>query len=765
MNDEQKRVNTEQRRADEANRKRMTNEQRRADDEQRRMERQMIANQQTQNKLTADQRRMEANQRRMMMSSSQMDMMPSQMMPQMNMMSSQMPQMNMMPPQMSQSPWMNMMPQQSPRMNMMPQQSPRMNMMPQQSPRMNMMPQMSQSMMPPQMPQMDMPSQMDNQSQAPYQTPSQTPQWQREFGRTYNPREIHERYEQLRNENPDRHGELNTLWEQARVDIKKRMKERPKRVSPTVPQGGEADVSKIDPKVLIPGNTDQEMTLAYKTRRARAVEKGRTKLIAALDRAYAIRKRDFKNPSKGSPSKGSPSKGSPSQKQSPSHSTVKLKDGSSQSPSPSPSKLQTLDPKVLIPGNNPQEITMAYKTRRAAAVAKGRAELVAALDKAYAIRKQQGTQQIKKYSGLSQVPNSVLLPGKTPQDIESGYRQKRAMAVKKGRTQLVVALDAAHKRLISGQSNQTQKPQTQLKPQRASSGKSKKYSGLSQVPNAVLLPGKNPQDIESGYRQKRAMAAKKGRTQLVSALNAAYKRRVSPLRRRPEVIGKSTAPRGQLVIGKKVGSPTPSGDWKRVFVGVDHSNPRAVSEKYQSMRKMAKPEDVGKLNALFKKAIQDIKVAKRQQTQTTAGQKQKAQAQAQQRQIVIQKQKTNKQKQNVVQKQKAQAQKAQAQSQAQQKQIADQKQKAQAQSQAQQKQKAQAQAQQRQKAQAQAQAQQKQIVVQKQKAQAQKAQAQAQQKQIADQKQKAQAQAQQKVQASKVRGRMARRPGMKKRYK
>jgi hypothetical protein len=44
---------------------------------------------------------------------------------------------------------------------------------------------------------------------------------------------------------------------------------------------------------------------------------------------------------------------------------------------------------------------------------------------------------------------------------------------------------------------------------------------------------------------------------------------------------------------------------------VDQKNPRAVSEKYQKMRR-ERPEDTMKLNALFKQAIQDIKKEKRE---------------------------------------------------------------------------------------------------------------------------------------------------------
>ncbi|AGE57246.1 hypothetical protein PBCVNEJV4_220R [Paramecium bursaria Chlorella virus NE-JV-4] len=47
-------------------------------------------------------------------------------------------------------------------------------------------------------------------------------------------------------------------------------------------------------------------------------------------------------------------------------------------------------------------------------------------------------------------------------------------------------------------------------------------------------------------------------------------------------------------------------------------NPRAVSEKYQAIRKQAADEDVGKLNALFKKAIVDIKTIKRKKQEETA---------------------------------------------------------------------------------------------------------------------------------------------------
>ena len=63
---------------------------------------------------------------------------------------------------------------------------------------------------------------------------------------------------------------------------------------------------------------------------------------------------------------------------------------------------------------------------------------------------------------------------------------------------------------------------------------------------------------------------------------------------------------------------------------MSNPNPRAVSEKYKALRKRTKDEDVSKLNALFQKAIVDIKLIKRQraaqESKSAEGVKAKAEA-------------------------------------------------------------------------------------------------------------------------------------------
>jgi hypothetical protein len=611
---DQQKINTDQLLAEEDQR-RMNKEQRKiAEEDQRRASlKQREAANVEQRRMVDEDRRMANDQRRMnaqMRANSQRQMSQS-MIPQLNMFPQSQRQMNIMPQQFSQQfpqqmypnsrmSQMNIMPQQMYPNSRMPQQSPQFNMIPQPSTSLasqqmsqrQMIPQMSQrqmNIMPPtqqmNFPQQDFPQQSEQMS------PQGTPMWQREFGKTYNPRELHEKYEQLREENPDRHGELNHLWEQARGDIKKRMKRNPKPVVEGKPsQTGATDVSKIDPKVLIPGDTLEQVTSAYKTRKAAAIAKGRPKMAAALDRAFEIRKREFTGKSPSSVGKKSVGKKSP------------LKLGAPETGT----DFSKMSPEKLVPGNTLHDIDASYKARKAAAVAKGRTQLAAALNRAYVIRKKQlQSQPIKKpigqqkYSGLSKVPNSVLIPGKTPQEIEVEYKRRREAAVKKQRLGLVAALDAAHARLISGKprtpsakSPQAKSPQVKSPQAKAPQAKSPQ----AKSPQAKSPQAKSPQAKSPQAKSPQAKSPQGGSTSPQGGST-------SPT--------KSRSPQGQLVAGKKVASPSATGDWKKTFAGVDHSNPRAVSEKYQAMRKVAKSEDVGKLNASFKQAIRDIKLSKR----------------------------------------------------------------------------------------------------------------------------------------------------------
>ena len=184
-----------------------------------------------------------------------------------------------------------------------------------------------------------------------------------------------------------------------------------------------------------------------------------------------------------------------------------------------------------------------------------------------------------------------LLPGKTEQAVRKIHAERRAAAAKKGNKELVARLDRALPVRLQ-----------RLKSQGAN---------VFKVSPERLLPGKTLQEVEAVYKQRRASAVSKGRTALVQALDRAIAVRRKQL---GGSSGKVPPPPGKVPSspGK---TPVPSGkEWKDVFGPVDMSNPnpRAVSEKYQALRKRTKDEDVSKLNALFKKAIVDIKLIKRQ---------------------------------------------------------------------------------------------------------------------------------------------------------
>jgi hypothetical protein len=340
-----------------------------------------------------------------------------------------------------------------------------------------------------------------------------------------------------------------------------------------------ANVFKVSPERLLPGKTLPEVEAAYKQRRASAVSKGRTALVQALDRAIAVRRKQLG---------GSPGK-------SPQATPVKSPTG--KTPLPSDGER---DAERLLPGKTEQAVRKIHAERRAAAMKKGDKELTARLDRALPVR----LQRLKSQgANVFKVSPERLLPGKTLPEVEAAYKQRRASAVSKGRTALVQALDraiAARRKQLGGSPGKT--PQ-------ATPGKSP--SNLSKIPPERLIPGKNLAEVEATYKTRRASAVAKKRIALVQALDRAI-----GIRRK-----QFGGPSGQVPSspGKVPSSPSktplPSGkEWKDVFGPVDMSNPnpRAVSEKYQALRRRTKDEDVSKLNALFKKAIIDIKLIKRQ---------------------------------------------------------------------------------------------------------------------------------------------------------
>ena len=422
-----------------------------------------------------------------------------------------------------------------------------------------------------------------------------------------------------------------------------------------------ANVFKVSPERLLPGKTLPDVEAVYKQRRAAAEAKGRTSLVKALDRAIAERRKQFG---------ASPGK-------SPQTTPVKSPTGKT----PLPSDVEK-NAERLLPGKTEQAVRRVYAERRAAAAKKGNKDLVARLDKALPVR----LQRLKSQgANVFKVSPERLLPGKTLPDVEAVYKQRRASAMSKGRTALVQALDRAisirRKQLggSPGKSPQTtpvksptgktplpsdvEKNAERLLPgkteqavrrvyaeRRAAAAKKGNKDLVARLDKALpvrlqrlksqganvfkvsperLLPGKTLPDVEAVYKQRRASAMSKGRTALVQALDRAISIRRKQLGGSPGEVPSSPG----KVPSSPSKTPMPSGkEWKDVFGPVDMSNPnpRAVSEKYQALRKRTKDEDVSKLNALFKKAIVDIKLIKRQraaqESKSAEGAKAKAEA-------------------------------------------------------------------------------------------------------------------------------------------
>ncbi|AGE53706.1 hypothetical protein ATCVGM07011_932L [Acanthocystis turfacea Chlorella virus GM0701.1] len=671
------------------------------------------------------------------------------------------------------------MPQQSPRMNMMPfSQQTSMNMMPfSQQTSMNMMPMQQQSPATNLMPMSQMPQQYRQssgripqmQQQMPVDmddgtddVPFQTPAWQQEFGKTYNPRKIHEKYEQLRTENPDRVTELNRMRDDAIKDIKQVVKDR---------KGDEQiDFSTIPPEQLIPGKTLEKMERNYRRLKQIALRQGRMKRVEALDKAYQIRKQQFQSspagqlarpltPTGQTPSPSTPERDAEALLPGKTEDAVKkiyanrrakaLKKGDKamvdRLDKALPVRLQRLrvqganvmkvTPERLIPGSTIEQVEKEYTRRRAAAVQKKRQALVAALDKAIIVRRQQlgGSarpasskpvgQLARPLTPTGQTPSptsperdaELLLPGKTEdavkkiyvnrrakaekrqdkammarldkalpvriqrlraqganvmkvsperlipgvtiEQVENEYKKRRAAAVQKKRQALVAALDKAilvRRQQLGGSAKPrgftpTGKTPSPTSPEkdaelllpgktedavkkiyvnrRAKAEKKGDKAMMARLDKALpvriqrlkaqganvmkvsperLIPGATIEQVEKEYTRRRAAAVQKKRQALVAALDKAI------LARRQQLGGKSPKT-GPLVRAspKKQKSPSLPGSWRSVFTGVDQKNPRAVSEKYQKLRK-ERPDDTMKLNALFKQAIEDIKKEKRE---------------------------------------------------------------------------------------------------------------------------------------------------------
>ncbi|AGE50707.1 hypothetical protein PBCVCVB1_038L [Paramecium bursaria Chlorella virus CVB-1] len=263
-----------------------------------------------------------------------------------------------------------------------------------------------------------------------------------------------------------------------------------------------ANVMKVPPERLLPGSTLADVEKTYKERRAVAQQKKRAALVTALDRAIVVRRKQFggKSPS-------------PSAK-------------TDRSPSPVPTKtgkkfqsVRNVPPEMLLPGKTLENVEKAYKQKRSAAVAKKRTDYVQALNKAYSVRKSQVSRSPspiakpgKKFQSVRNVPPEMLLPGKTLENVEKAYKQKRSAAVAKKRTDYVQALNKAYS---VRKSQVSRSPSSSVKP-------GKKFQSVRDVPPAVLLPGKTLENVDREYKKRKSAAVAKKRVELSQALNKAY---------------------------------------------------------------------------------------------------------------------------------------------------------------------------------------------------------------------------------------------------
>ena len=267
-----------------------------------------------------------------------------------------------------------------------------------------------------------------------------------------------------------------------------------------------ANVMKVPPERLLPGSTLADVEKTYKERRVVAQQKKRAALVAALDRAIVVRRKQLggKSPS-------------PSAK-------------TDRSPSPVPTKtgkkfqsVRNVPPTVLLPGKTLENVDRAYKQKRSAAVAKKRTDYVQALNKAVVVRRKQlggkspspvPTKTGKKFQSVRDVPPEMLLPGKSLENVDRTYKQKRSAAVAKKRTDYVQALNKAvvvRRKQLGGKS-----------PSPVPTKTGKKFQSVRDVPPEMLLPGKSLENVDREYKKRKSAAVAKKRVELLQALNKAY---------------------------------------------------------------------------------------------------------------------------------------------------------------------------------------------------------------------------------------------------
>ncbi|AGE51042.1 hypothetical protein PBCVCVG1_030L [Paramecium bursaria Chlorella virus CVG-1] len=281
-----------------------------------------------------------------------------------------------------------------------------------------------------------------------------------------------------------------------------------------------ANVMKVPPERLLPGTTLEGVEKTYKERRAVAQQKKRAALVAALDRAIIVRRKQLggKSPS-------------PSMARSPTGKT------------PSPSTPER-NAEVLLPAKTEEAVKKVHAERKAAALKKGDKALADRLNRALPVR----LQRIKSQgANVMKVPPERLLPGSTLADVEKTYKERRAVAQQKKRAALVTALDRAIvvRRKQFGGKSPSPSAKTDRSPSPVPTKTGKKFQSVRNVPPEMLLPGKTLENVDRAYKQKRSAAVAKKRTDYVQALNKAV------VVRRKQLGGKSPSPSPSVKPGKK----------------------------------------------------------------------------------------------------------------------------------------------------------------------------------------------------------------------
>ena len=183
-------------------------------------------------------------------------------------------------------------------------------------------------------------------------------------------------------------------------------------------------VGSVDPAKLLPGKTLAEVQKAYDSQVQKARAKGRQNVVAALNKALVVRKRQLASAAANKITSGvkPPEKVQPSGK-------VDWK--------------QLLEYKQT---NTLKNLEGRYAQKRTAAkTAKANSTVIARLNTAI----QQARRELR--GGVASVPADKLLPGKTLAEVQKVYESKKARA--KGRQNVVAALNKAlaeRKKQLSG---------------------------------------------------------------------------------------------------------------------------------------------------------------------------------------------------------------------------------------------------------------------------------------------------------------------------